>query len=73
MLEELELIYDKIKWDGNTLRIIYDYENETITTRDELFPYLPELEFWNSDEEIMKKLNKIESNVQLEKETQGVI
>lgn len=73
MLEELELIYDKIKWDGNTLRIMYDSENETITTRDELFPYLPELEFWNSDEEIMKKLNKIESNVQLEKETQGVI
>ncbi len=46
LLHTLEVEYDTMNWDGNSLKLDYEHGHSTNTSRTELSEYIIELDFW---------------------------
>ena len=46
LLHTLEVEYDTMNWDGNSLELTYEHGHSTKTTRSEFSEYIIELDFW---------------------------
>jgi hypothetical protein len=46
LLHTLEVEYDTMNWDGNSLELSYEHGHSTKTSRTELSEYINQLDFW---------------------------
>jgi len=46
LLYTLEVEYNEMKWDGNTLELTYEHGHSTSTKRSEMAEYINQLDFW---------------------------
>ena len=63
VLNQLELHYTRLEWDGFKLKVYYDYGHSTECSRNDLIEYLPELDYSKVEELTADEVTKISTKV----------